>query len=230
MTGGGVRDVTWRAPRSNAADRRLRASVLCVALLVSACGAAPSAEPAPAVSASRSAAAVRSVAPAATSPAPTASSSVAPSPPADAAGAVVCAKIERPRLQTGSHLIGDQPPPVPYSSKPPTSGWHSSGHFEVDVRDADDPLPEPDQVSVLEAGGVVVAYGDLPDDAIDVLGDHVRKTLDGRVAVTPYGQLDAGEVVFTTWGVLRRCTGVDLAALDRFAGTYGTDEPIEPGH
>lgn len=119
---------------------------------------------------------------------------------------------------------------MPYSSKPPTSGWHSSGHFDVDVNDADRPLSEPDQVSVLEANGVVVAYHDLPADAITVLGDHVRETLDGRVAVTPYDELDGGQVVFTGWGVLQRCDGVDLAALDRFVRGHGTGEPIEPGH
>lgn len=119
---------------------------------------------------------------------------------------------------------------MPYSSQPPTSGWHSSGHFEVDVRGEDDPLSEPDQVSVLEAGGVVVAHGQLPDDAVDGLGDHVRENHDQRVAVTPYEPLDAGVVAFTSWGVLQRCDGVDLDALDRFAAEFGTDEPIEPGH
>ncbi len=61
-------------------------------------------------------------------------------------------------------LIGDQGPPVPYSSSPPTSGWHASGAFSIAVHRPGDPLSEPMQVSVLGAGGVVVAYRDLLDE------------------------------------------------------------------
>ena len=54
-------------------------------------------------------------------------------------------------LQEGSHLIGDQPPPVPYSSVPPTSGWHSSGR-PLDPGAYVEPVPGPQQVRVLEQG------------------------------------------------------------------------------
>lgn len=218
--------------RASAPGRRIRAAAaLCAVLVLSACGAAAqSSDPAPALSAAASG--EPSVAAATHTPAASLSpgASGEPSSPASDAAAASCAEIERPPLQAGSHLIGDHEPPVPYSSQPPTSGWHSSGHFDVDVRGDDDPLPEPDQVSVLEAGGVVVAYGKLPDGAVDALGDHVRENYEQRVAVTPYGPLDAGAVAFTSWGVLQRCDGVDLDALDRFVAEFGTDEPIEPGH
>lgn len=121
-------------------------------------------------------------------------------------------------------------PPVPYSSHPPTSGWHASGHVDVAVRDRDDPLGEPAQVSVLEAGGVVVTYGTLPDAQVAPLARRVRERHAGRVAMTPYQRLDDGEVAFSAWGVLQRCEGVDLAALDRFVRRFAADGPIEPGH
>lgn len=160
----------------------------------------------------------------AAAPSPTASSP-SPSPVAD----VACAPVERPALQSGEHLIGDQEPPVPYNSTPPTSGWHASGAFTIDVQPPDDPLPEPRQVSVLEAGGVVVAYRDLPDEDRTRLEDHVRAHHEGRVAVTAYDQLDPGEVAFTAWGTLQRCDGVDLEALDAFVAEHAEDEVHTPG-
>lgn len=231
-------NVAVRRPRSTAAGssrRRVGALVapIGVALVLSACGAAQ--QPDPVAQAPQTPRPPVTDAPTGPSEGLSPAPSPSPSPSTDAAPsttptAAMCAKLERPPLQSGSHLIGDQDPPVPYSSQPPTSGWHSSGHFDVDVRAADDPLSEPDQVSVLEAGGVVVTYGPLPDDAVSELGDHVREAHDQTVAVTPYERLDAGEVVFSSWGVLERCDGVDLAALDRFVRRHGTDQPIEPGH
>lgn len=219
--------------RAAAPGRRIRAATaLCAVLVLSACGAAAqSSDPAPALSAAASSEPSGAAATPTPADSPTpAGASTEPSSPVSEAAAASCAEIERPPLQAGSHLIGDRAPPVPYSSQPPTSGWHSSGHVDIDLRGADDPLSEPDQVSVLEAGGVVVAHGQLPEDAVAALGDHVRTNYEQRVAVTPYEPLDAGAVAFTSWGVLQRCDGVDLDALDRFVAEFGTDDPIEPGH
>lgn len=119
---------------------------------------------------------------------------------------------------------------MPYSSRPPTSGWHASGHVDVDVRDRDDPLGEPAQVSVLEDGGVVVTYGTLSDAQVARLARRVRGRHAGRAAMTPYQRLDEGEVAFTAWGVLQRCEGVDIAALDRFIRRFADGGPVEPGH
>lgn len=141
-----------------------------------------------------------------------------------------CGPVEQVPVQGGAHLIGDQQPPVPYTSTPPTSGWHSSGAFEIAVSDPDDPLPEPRQVSVLEAGGVVVTYRGLTDADRERLEAHVAGgPLAGRVAVTPYEALDEGAVVFTGWGVHQRCDALDLDALDAFAATYAAPEPDVPG-
>lgn len=149
--------------------------------------------------------------------------------PAPGEPVATCEDEEQPPLQGGQHLVGEAEPPVPYSSTPPTSGWHASGAFEIAVQGPDDPLSEPRQVSVLEAGGVVVAYHDLPEADRLMVEAHVRGNHGGRVAVTPYDRLDAGTVVFTAWGVLQRCRGIDLDALDRFIDTHAEPDP-SPGH
>lgn len=150
-------------------------------------------------------------------------------PTRDGAPQAACSAVERPPVQAGEHLIGDQAPPVPYSSSPPTSGWHASGAFSITVHRPGNPLPEPKQVSVLEAGGVVVAYRQLPDADRTALERHIRAAHAGRVAVTPYDQLQPGQMAFTAWGTLQRCDGLDLAALDAFVDAYADKEPDVPG-
>ena len=145
----------------------------------------------------------------------------------DAAGA--CDAVEHPPDQGGGHLLGDQDPPEPYSSTPPTSGWHTTGAFDIGIHDADDPLPEPRQVSVLEAGAVVVTFHGLEDGDREALTSHVAEHHDGRVAVTPYDELDPGEVAFTAWGTLQRCDGVNLDPLDDFVDEHGDSDPGTPG-
>lgn len=153
----------------------------------------------------------------------------APQPAPDTAGSDGCGPVEEPPRQSGSHLLGDQQPPVPYSSTPPTSGWHASGAVETTVRPPEEPLTEPEQVSVLEAGGVVASYRDIAEEERLELEQHVRRHHEGTVAVTPYEQLERGQVAFTAWGTLQRCEGVDLAALDAFVAAYGDNDPDEPG-
>ena len=143
--------------------------------------------------------------------------------------AQTCDAPETPRLQAGEHLIGDREPPVPYSSIPPTSGWHSSGAFEIAIQPPDDPLTEPEQVSVLEAGGVVVTYNDIPDDDRAALVQRISRRYSGRVALTRYEKLPPGRVAFTGDGVLQRCGGLDLDALDAFVAKHADARPNNPG-
>lgn len=134
--------------------------------------------------------------------------------------AVDCGPVEQPPQQSGSHLLGDEEPPVPYSSTPPTSGWHVSGAVAIGVHGPDEPLSEPRQVSVLESGGVVVTYNGLTDADRARLEEHVGDHYPGRVAVSPYEALEEGQVAFTGWGHLQRCTGLDVAALDAFVAEH----------
>lgn len=143
--------------------------------------------------------------------------------------AATCEERTHPPPEDGGHLIGDQGPPVPYRSTPPTSGWHTSGHTPVTVQPPDEPLSGPRQVSVLEAGGVVVTYHELAADEREALERHVRENHRGTVAVTPYDELGADEVVFTAWGVRQRCRGFDAEALDAFVEAHA-EEDVDGGH
>lgn len=140
-----------------------------------------------------------------------------------------CGEITNPPPEDGGHLLGDQEPPVPYRSVPPTSGWHTSGRTPATVRSADEPLSEPRQVSVLEAGGVVVTYRGLSAEERAALERHVRDRHGGTVAVTPYDELEPGEVAFTAWGVRQRCAGVDTEALDAFVDAHA-GQARDDGH
>ena len=136
-----------------------------------------------------------------------------------------CDEPELPPLQYGSHLLGDAEPPVPYSSSPPTSGWHASGAIPIAVG----ALTDPQQVSVLESGAVVISHGPLPAGDRTTLEDLATGAYDGRIALTPYDDLQQDEVVLAGWGVLQRCDGLDVDAIETFVATYAEDEPFVPG-
>ncbi|HUH07722.1 MAG TPA: DUF3105 domain-containing protein [Egibacteraceae bacterium] len=144
-------------------------------------------------------------------------------------GSDACGEIQRPPVQGGEHLIGDREPPVEYSSVPPTSGWHSSGALQIAVRGEDDPLTEPEQVSVLEAGGVVAAHRDLDAQQRRELEALAAGEYSGRLAVTPYDRLEAGQVALTAWGVLQLCDAVDVEAIRAFADAHA-GQATEAGH
>ena len=145
-----------------------------------------------------------------------------------AGGTQSCEPVETFAIQAGQHLIGDQEPPVPYSSTPPTSGWHSSGSADVTIRRIDDPMTEPEQVSVLEIGAVVVTYNAMSPDQREQIADIVSGEFSRRVAVTSYDKLDPGQVAMTGWGVLQRCDGVDAEALRNFIVSYSDEQPAAP--
>jgi hypothetical protein len=141
--------------------------------------------------------------------------------PATADGAQsACAPEETFPPQGEGHLVGDQKPPVPYNSTPPTSGWHASGDVPIAVAPVDKPLTEPEQVTVLELGGVVVSYKELPAEDVATLTSLVTEQLAGRAALTRYDKLKPGEIALTGWGVLQRCTSIDEAAITAFAGAH----------
>ncbi|MPZ73338.1 MAG: DUF3105 domain-containing protein [Nitriliruptorales bacterium] len=129
---------------------------------------------------------------------------------------VGCDPVEKVAIQGEGHLVGDQEPPVPYNSTPPTSGWHVSGDVPIEVAPDSKPLSEPQQVTVLELGGIVVSFRQLPAEELASLSDFLTEHFDGQVALTRYTKLEPGAVVLTGWGVLQRCTGVDEQAIVEF--------------
>ena len=129
-----------------------------------------------------------------------------------------CDAVETIPIQGEGHLVGNQDPPVPYNSTPPTSGWHTSGGVAIEV--ASEPLTEPEQVTVLELGGVVVAHNGLDDAERTRLEDLLTETFPGEVAATEYDELAEGEVALTGWGKLQRCDALDLEAVEAFIVAY----------
>lgn len=131
-----------------------------------------------------------------------------------------CGAVETFPVQGEGHLVGDQEPPVPYNSTPPTSGWHASGDVPIVVRPPDQPLSEPEQVTVLELGGVVVSHGELPDEDRAELERLLTDAYPGEAALTSYDALGKGEIALTAWTVLQRCETVDVAAVQAFIDFY----------
>lgn len=130
-----------------------------------------------------------------------------------------CGPVQTFPIQGEGHLVGSDDPPVPYNSKPPTSGWHSAGDVPVMVAPPDEPLREPEQVTVLELGGIVVSHGTLPDDQRSALEELIGK-YSGMAALTAYEELAPGEVALTAWGALQRCDAVDRPAIESFISYY----------
>jgi len=126
-----------------------------------------------------------------------------------------CGAVELPPLQEGGHLLGDTAPPVPYSSLPPTSGWHASGAPERGV--VAQPLSDPDLVLALEVGDVVAAYDParLDADAIATLEAEASSTFVDRLTVTTYPDQPTA-LSLLAWGVLQRCDDLDSAVLADF--------------
>lgn len=138
-----------------------------------------------------------------------------------------CGPVETPPEQVGGHLIGDATPPVPYNSVPPTSGWHVSGPVEIGVHGPDDPLSEPEQVTALELGAVVVAYHEIGAENVAAL-EALAREYAGRIAVTPYDALDSGQVAMTTYGALQVCDRLHVPAVRAFADAYTVPPVSDP--
>lgn len=145
--------------------------------------------------------------------------------PAPAAGeapeaTAACDAGELPRLQAGSHLLGDTPPPVPYSSTPATSGWHLSGAFATGV--IDEPIDDPHVVAILEQGGVAALYDPAAtgDDEVAELAALAEGPYAERLSVAPYDGELGSPVALTAWGVLQRCDAVDGDAVGTFVLRY----------
>jgi hypothetical protein len=133
---------------------------------------------------------------------------------------VTCGPVLNPRIQSGGHLVGGNEPPVPYSSTPPSSGWHASGRVDTTVHDVE--LTDPQLVSVLEVGDVVVTYDReaVTDADVAVLTELAEGPLRERLAVTPYSPETDGPVMLVAWGHLRACDGVDPGLVEAFVRAY----------
>lgn len=152
---------------------------------------------------------------------PGSSGSGSSTPGAAVAPDAACGPAVTPPMQDGGHLIGDTAPPVPYSSSPPTSGWHASGAPRLGFFAPDDPLTEPQIVSALEAGHTVVAYDPARLDAavIAEIETLVTARFDGEVTATPYADAD-DPIALAAWGTLRGCGSLDASTIETFVAEH----------
>jgi hypothetical protein len=129
-----------------------------------------------------------------------------------------CGDAEATPDEGHQHLLGDAPPPVGYRSTPPASGWHyrQRDRIRLGVAAPGAPLTEPEHVSVLAVGGVVISYRDLDAGDVRRLEAVVNAAGERPVALTSYGALEPGEVALTAWGIVQRCDGVDTGAVEAF--------------
>jgi hypothetical protein len=133
-----------------------------------------------------------------------------------------CGPDQQERIDPASanHVLGGAAEPE-YLTDPPTSGPHAPAPARDGVLPA--PLPRPEQVGHLEAGGVLLQHGSLPEDDLVAL-----EALAGpRTVVAPNDDLPA-PVVATAWTRKMLCASVDVEALAEFAASHvgqgpGTD-------
>lgn len=153
-----------------------------------------------------------------TSPTTTTTTSPDPTGTSTAAGPGGCGEVEYPTVQLSSHLVGDAEPPGPFSSVPPTSGWHTTTVPAAGL--ATEPVRDAAIVSALENGIVVLAIAPDTFDAVapDVLDELVAQFPD-RLLVTAYPTPMATPVALLTWGRLQRCDAVDPSAVTTFVLT-----------
>jgi Protein of unknown function (DUF3105) len=110
---------------------------------------------------------------------------------------------------SGLHIVPGAEPP-PYSSQPPTSGAHFSLEPPTGVQE--EPLVEPMQVTVLEVGGVLLQYGDLPASDVATLEGYADTP---GVVVAPNPDLPEA-LVMTAWVTKQTCSGLDTDEVEDF--------------
>ena len=133
--------------------------------------------------------------------------------------AAACIELREPEDPSSQqHVIDDDG--VQYLTTPPTSGPHIAGPTPSGV--LQNPVAEPIQVRLLEAGGVMVNHDpQLPEATIAELS-----TLAGdNFVVAPSASVLDHPIVVTAWTWKLICTSADLDAIETFATNRAADAP-----
>lgn len=131
-----------------------------------------------------------------------------------------CGPVLREALDPQSNVHVLDSSTVTYLTDPPTSGPHLSAPAPAGVQT--EPVPTGMQVVVLEAGGIMIQYGQVEGAVRDKLEDLAAPD----VVVAPHEGLDDGEVIATAWLHKMSCTDVpelgrdELDALESFVAEY----------
>jgi hypothetical protein len=113
-----------------------------------------------------------------------------------------------PESGAGQHVTG----PVDYDSTPPTHGPHGT---VVECGVHAEPIPNENQVHMLEHGAIGIQY--RPDlDLADVRAiEDIVRSYDGRVFSAPYPDMRSA-IAVTAWGELMRLDSLDADAIRGF--------------
>ena len=141
---------------------------------------------------------------------------------AQAAGAATCSPVQTFPVQSRDHINPGDPHP-PYSSNPPTSGWHWPNPQNWGIYTTQQFQEQ--LVHNLEHGGIVIQYNGLTPAEVQQLTDLVNRD-SYHMILAPYPGLPAGvKVAVTAWTHLQTCTGVDVNTLQAFRDTFRDKGP-----
>lgn len=107
-----------------------------------------------------------------------------------------------------------------YRSAAPTSGAHRPGLYPTGVLTQS--IPQPVQVSMLEAGQVLIQYHDLAPEASARLKAFARAH--PGVSTAPARRNAEANIVVTAWQYKMRCGDFDTKAFSDFVAAH-LDEP-----
>jgi hypothetical protein len=137
-----------------------------------------------------------------------------------------------PETGVNEHVTGT----VDYDSSPPTHGPHGA---VVACGVHGEPIPNENQVHLLEHGAVGIQYQpDLDPGDVAAIEDIVRD-YDSRVFSAPYPEMGS-EITLTSWGELMRLDQLDAGAIRRYVEEFrgngpesvacdnSADEPFQP--
>ncbi len=148
--------------------------------------------------------------------------SAAPPPPvAASAGSVTCSAVQTFPTLSRDHIEPNQSHP-PYSSNPPTSGWHWANPQDWGIYTT--PQVQEQLVHNLEHGGIILQYNNLSAGEVKQLTDLVNRD-NHHMIFAPYPGLTDAKVALTAWDHLQTCTGVDETAIRAFVNSYRDKGP-----
>jgi hypothetical protein len=147
----------------------------------------------------------------------------APKPVAEAAlNGATCGDIQTFPTLSRDHIAPNQSHP-PYSSNPPTSGWHWANPQDWGIYTT--PQVQEQLVHNLEHGGIVVQYNNLSSTDTQHLTDLVQRD-SYHMVLAPYpGLPDGVRVALTAWDHLQTCAGVDDNTIQGFTNAFRNKGP-----
>lgn len=133
-----------------------------------------------------------------------------------------CSAVQSFPTLNQDHIQPDQPHP-PYSSNPPTSGWHWDNAQEWGIYTT--PQVQEQLVHNLEHGGIIIQYNNLTAGEVQQLADLVKQD-SHHMILAPYPGLPSDvKIALTAWNHLQTCIGVNENAVKAFVNAFRDKGP-----